>query len=345
MYQYVLKPLFFRFDPELVHNFFVWFGELLGRFGLTRFLTGLVYNYRGPSVGRTIDGLFYRTPIILSAGFDYNARLVSILPQVGFGGVEVGSVTARACAGNSRPRLWRLPRSRSIVVNKGLRNDGVDTIIRRLQKTKTPAGFVVGISIARTNDSLSAVSIQAGIDDYFYTYRRLVEAGVGDYHTLNISCPNAFGGEAFAKPDLLKQLLDKIREIKSDKPLYVKLPINLSWSEIDSLVAVCLDYKINGVIVGNLNKDYSYLSHPEEAPATFRGGVSGEPCRELSTKIIKQIKEKYGDQLTIMGCGGIMSPDDMNEKLSAGADLTQLITGMIYEGPGLIKRLSRSLVS
>lgn len=342
VYKYVLKPVLFRFDPENIHDLFIFFGELLGKFALTRWIIGCTYNYRGKDISRIVDGLHYRTPILLSAGFDYNGRLPKILPYIGFGGEEVGSVTARSCEGNLRPRLTRLPRSQSIVVNKGLKNEGVDAVIARLKKVGVNK-FVIGVSIARTNDMQSA-SIEHGIDDYVYSFKRLNEENVGDYYTINISCPNSFGGETFAKPDLLDRLLAKLREIPCEKPVYIKMPINISVAHFDELLKIILKHKLNGVVIGNLNKDYKSLVCVDEAPLSYHGGLSGLPCKNLSTDLIRHTREVCGKNFTIIGVGGIMSPTDAKEKFDAGADLVQLITGMIYEGPGLIKRICANQV-
>ena len=345
MYKHILKPILFLFDPENVHDFFTWTGELLGKCSLTRFLTSLIYGYRssknGKNISKTVDGITYRTPILLSAGFDYNGRLTQILPCIGFGGEEVGSVTARPCEGNAKPRLTRLPQSKSIIVNKGLRNEGVDKIIKRLNAQK-PC-FVIGISIARTNDEQSAQSIQAGIDDYVYSFKRLNEENVGDYYTINISCPNAFGGETFANPELLAQLLPALMIIPCSKPVYIKMPINIPWDHFEQLLKIIDQNKFNGVVIGNLNKDYSWLDVREEAPKEYVGGLSGKPCTHPSTDLIRKTKEIYGNRFTIIGVGGIMSPETAKEKFDAGADLIQLITGMIYEGPGLVKKIAKSL--
>lgn len=342
MYKRVLKPILFQLDPEWVHEKFITLGETLGQFKTTRALAGALWNYRGPDKSRTVDGLTYRLPFVLAAGFDYNARLTRILPALGFGGVEVGSITARPCAGNPRPRLIRLPRSGSIIVNKGLRNDGVEIIIKRLKAKLRPASLVIGVSIARTNDERSA-DLAAGINDYCYSYRRLNEENIGDYYTLNISCPNAFGGETFTNPDRLERLLQAIRRIPGGKPLYLKLPINLPWPELKNLIEAGLKYKINGVIIGNLNKNYSDLKDGRETPTKPCGGLSGEPCRALSTNLIQQATNEFGSRLTIIGCGGVMSVAGAREKFAAGAQLIQLITGLIYEGPGLIKKLAKSI--
>jgi len=343
LYKYVLKPILFLFDPELVHNFFVNMGQFLGSNPVTRALVGLFYDYRGPNISRTIDGIKYRIPILLSAGFDYNGRLTRILSEVSFGGDEIGSVTARPCGGNPKPRLTRLKKSKSILVNKGLRNQGVDAVIKRLKRTPRDKDFVLGISIARTNDDRS-VSIQEGIEDYAYSFRRLNEEGVGDYYSINISCPNSFGGESFTDPVLFEQLIKSIKSIPCTKPIYVKMPLNVPWERFASILEIADKNGVNGVIIGNLNKDYSYLDYRDEAPKEYCGGLSGRPCAKLSTELIRKTKELYGKRFTIIGVGGIMSPNDALEKFNAGADLVALITGMIYQGPGLMKKIAKSMI-
>ncbi|PIR40340.1 MAG: quinone-dependent dihydroorotate dehydrogenase [Candidatus Zambryskibacteria bacterium CG10_big_fil_rev_8_21_14_0_10_34_34] len=340
LYKKVLKPILFRFDPEKVHNFFVFIGTFAGKSVFFKKIVRFFYGYKEADVSKTVDGLTYQTPFILSAGFDYNAKLPAILSDISFGGVEVGSVTARFCMGNKKPRLKRLIKSKSILVNKGLANEGVETIIERLKKYKKQNAFVVGVSIARTNDKKTC-STEEGLADYFYSFKRLNEENVGDYYTLNISCPNAFGGESFTVPDLLEILLTKISSIPCSKPIYVKMPINLEWLEFDKLLKIIERFEgIKGVIIGNLNKDYNSLVYRDEAPENYQGGLSGKPCFETSNKLIKQTREIYGKRFTIIGCGGVMSKEDMVAKFEAGSDLVALITGMIYNGPGFLKELS-----
>jgi dihydroorotate dehydrogenase subfamily 2 len=341
LYRKLLKPVLFRFDPESVHDVFVALGERLGEHGPTRRLVDLAYGYRGVDASADLDGLRYRTPVVLAAGFDYDGRLGRILPAVGFGGVEVGSVTARPSAGNPPPRLRRLVRSRSLVVNKGLRNEGVDRIIERLRAAPRQEGFVTGVSIARTNDAESA-SLAGGIADYATSLERLVAADVGDYYTINISCPNVHGGESFAHPVRLGRLLERLVEVRHERPMYAKMPIDVDWPDFHALLQVVDEHGFHGVVIGNLNKNYDELDYPDEAPAGFRGGLSGRPCFLRSNTLIRRTRAEYGDRFSIIGCGGILSPADAMVKLDAGADLLQLITGMIFDGPHLMKQITRA---
>lgn len=342
IYTSIVKPLLFRLEPEAAHDLMVRIGVLLGRTSLGRAAVSLVYGYRGPDVSKTVDGIAYRTPVLLSAGFDYNGQLTQILPSLGFGGEEVGSVTAKPCAGNPAPRLTRLPRSKSIIVNKGLKNDGVDAVIERLKATPRIPGFVIGISIAKTNDA-ATVSVEDGIADYLASFTALSTSGIGDYYTLNVSCPNAFGGETFAEASRLEKLLEALSPVRCNKPVYVKMPINLAWESFQAMLDVMKRYPfIKGVIIGNLNKDYSSLDVREEAPDDYRGGLSGKPCFLTANELIKKTREYLGTGFTIIGSGGIMSADDAREKLAAGADLLQMITGMIYEGPSVVSQVAQA---
>jgi len=338
-YKRVLKPLLFRTDPEKAHRLFTYVGEHAGRWEAARWLVDRMYGYHGPDITRTVDGLNYRTPIVLAAGFDYNGQLTQILRSVGFGGVEVGSVTAYPTEGNRPPRLRRAVKSRSIIVNKGLRNDGVDRVIARLKRRGSPSDFVVGVSIAMTNAPSSA-TLEGAIDDYATSFIKVNQADVGDYLTVNISCPNVHGGESFTAPDRLRRLLERLDEIPCTKPLYAKMPINVQWEQFRELLDLLRHFQFSGVIIGNLNKDYESLDEPEEAPQEYRGGLSGRPTFKTSNDLICKTRAYCGSDFTIMGCGGVMSPEDARRKMQSGADLIQLISGMIFEGPHLMKDIA-----
>lgn len=301
----------------------------------------MMYGYKGRDISKVVDGVKYKTPIILSAGFDYNANLIDILSRISFGGVEVGSLTARPCSGNATPRMKRLPNSRSIMVNKGLRNDGVDVVLDRIRNRKTN-DLVVGISIARTNDQNTATT-ESGIADYVYSFKKVIDSNLGDYYTINISCPNAFGGEAFTTPELLEKLFVELDKIQRYKPIYVKMPISVKDEVFFSLLEVLDRHKVNGVIIGNLQKDYTKINKKDGVFDKYRGGLSGKPCEDRSNELILKTKQKYKNRFTLIGCGGVFSYEDFKKKNEAGAQLVHLITGMIFEGPVLIKNICEGI--
>lgn len=341
LYKKLLKPILFKFDPEVVHDAFVKLGEFCGKFAVGRALIASLYQYKGKPVHIEVDGITYKSPVMLAAGFDYNGQLAQILDTMSFGGDEIGSVTARPCEGNPKPRLKRMIKSKSLVVYKGLKNQGAEKIIERLKNSKKPEGFIWGISIAKTNDALN-VDTSTGVEDYYYTLRRMVDENIGDFYTINISCPNVHGGENFSSPDLLRELMEKLDSVQRTKPVYAKMPINLDWEAFNELLLVLNEFNVQGVVIGNLNKNYDEADFPEEAPASYRGGLSGKLCFDRSNALIKQTRQHWGDRFTIIGCGGILSAAEAMEKLDAGADLLQLVTGMIFEGPHLMKEITEA---
>ena len=200
MYKYI-KPALFKIDPETVHDLALSTGEFLGKNYLGRFITNVLYGRAPQQAFKKVDNITYTSPVILSAGFDYDGRLTRILPYLGFGGMEIGSTTALPCRGNNGKHLTRLPGDKSILVNKGLKNKGVDILIDKLINIPREPNFVIGISIARTN-CLESSTIQSGINDYVYSLKKLSNKNIGDYYTINISCPNSHTGETFASPNL-----------------------------------------------------------------------------------------------------------------------------------------------
>ena len=171
-----------------------------------------------------------------------------------------------------------------------------------------------------------------------------VDAEVGDFYTINISCPNTFGGEPFTNERDLNVLLKKLSTIKTEKPVFIKMPINLSWREFDELLKIAVKYKVSGVIIGNLNKDKKDPTVTDKIPAGLKGSLSGRPTWRLSNALISKTYQKYGQKLTIVGVGGVFSGADAYEKIRRGATLVQLITGMIFEGPSLIGSINRDLI-
>ncbi|MDP2927007.1 MAG: quinone-dependent dihydroorotate dehydrogenase [bacterium] len=337
-YANILRPIYFRRDPEEVHNTMTRVGEFLGRFAITRKITSLSFSFTHPTLEQNLLGIYFPNPVGLAAGFDKDALLTDILPCVGFGFAEVGSITGEPCPGNPKPRLWRLKESRALVVYYGLKNEGCEKIADRLRSKKFK--IPLGTSIAKTNSPVT-VETEAGINDYLRAFCQLVD--IGDYFTINISCPNAFGGEPFTEPDRLDRLLSAIDAISTKKPIFLKMSPDLSEKQIDAILQVCENHRIHGFICGNLTKKRG-------APKIYdkmvpeKGGLSGKPTEELSNAQIRFIYRKTGAKYIIIGCGGIFSAADAYTKIKAGASLLQLITGMIFEGPQLIGEINRGLV-
>lgn len=340
LYVWLIKPILFRFNPELVHDHITKLGYWLGQYRLTRWLIGQLLYFKHPMLQQTIAGILFSNPVGLAAGFDKDAYLTNILPAVGFGFEEIGSITAESCVGNPKPRLWRLPQAKSIVVYYGLKNDGCAAVVQRLRHKSF--SIPLGISIAKTNN-VTTVERKMGIADYKKTYQAFVQAGLGDYFTINISCPNVYGGEPFIEPVALAQLLCELRTIDNDKPIFLKLPAELNDEQLDALVDVARQYTITGFICSNLVKN---RSHPALRNLTLpaQGNFSGKVVEELSNQQIEYLYAHYGREFVIIGCGGIFSAKDAYKKIKLGASLVQVITGMIYEGPQLISQINRGLV-
>lgn len=347
LYKLFLKPIFFLQDPEGVHDRFTQLGRLLGSNGFTKILTRWMFNYENPELEREICGIKFKNPVGLSAGFDKDANLVNILPDVGFGFMSVGTVTYKPYKGNPKPRLYRLPKSKGLVVYYGLKNIGVKRIVKKLsnevtKKQSNEDKFPLFISIGKTNADYTA-SENAGIKDYYDCLNKVIKAKVGDVYEINISCPNTFGGEPFTTAPRLEQLLKKLYTLKIDKPVFLKMPIDKKWPEFKKLCDVAVKYGVEGVIIGNLQKDHNHKDIKDKISEHVKGGISGKPTWDTSNDLISKTYESYGKKLVIVGVGGIFSADDAIEKLNRGASLVQLITGMIYHGPQLIGEINKGL--
>ena len=233
LYLGILKPIFFRQDPELVHDYMTRVGAVLGKHYFGRAITGSLFDYKNEKLAQNILGITFKNPIGLSAGFDKNAEMIDILPSVGFGFAEVGSITGEKCEGNPKPRLWRLPKSKSLVVWYGLKNNGCEEISKRLRKKLDGKHFdiPVGVSVAMTNCAEN-LDQENAIKDFAKAFR--VMEPIGDYITVNISCPNAQGGQPFIDPHKLDQLFNTLDTIVTKKPVFIKLSPDLSYVELDS---------------------------------------------------------------------------------------------------------------
>jgi dihydroorotate dehydrogenase len=337
-YKKVVRQWLFMFDPEKVHDQFLFYGKILGSNSLTKKFTSLFFNYSNPNLKQKILGITFENPVGLAAGFDKSAELVNILPDVGFGYAELGSVTGEPCEGNKdRPRLWRLKKSKGLVVYYGLKNDGCEVISKKLkgQKLEIP----LWISVAKTNDK-STVELEAGVKDYLKAYKSFI--GIADAITVNISCPNAFGGEPFTDPKKLDKLMFEISKVRGKEPVFVKLSPDLSHEQYDEIIEICGKYRVDGFVCGNLTKKRNDYVFENKLPG--KGGMSGKIEEAVVNKMIKYLYKKTEGRFVIVGCGGVFTAEDAYKKIKLGASLIQMITGMIYEGPQVVSEINSGLV-
>lgn len=343
MYESLIKPILFLFDPEFVHDSFVTIGETLGRVPVARLLVSVICNYEHLSLETKVAGIDFKNPIGLAAGFDKDVRLTKIMPSVGFGFMEVGAVTQFSYGGNEGRRLLRLPADQSIIVYYGLKNVGAAAVQEKLPRL-LPFRIPTGLNIAKTNRA--DIKGERSVEDYVATYRILAEYFA--YVTLNISCPNTQDGRLFQDPLLLDDLLTAFLQEKKRGPIFLKISNDLTFQEVDEILAVVKKYPfVDGFVVANLAKRRDMLrlrSSPDRLNLLPRGGISGAPVRELSTNLIRHIYRRTSGKYILIGLGGVFTAEDAYEKIKAGASLVQIITGLIYGGPTVVKKINEGLV-
>ena len=345
-----IRPLIFMMEPEQAHRTLKKAGVFLGNNKLLKSLTGLFFNYDHESLNIEVDGINYRNPIGLSAGFDKDGELTKIYPSLGFGLAELGSFTGEVCPGNPGKRLFRMKKSKSIVVWYGLNNEGSEKISQRLADEDF-GDLRVGINAANSNLTPEFI-LQDSISDYLKTMKLFKD--IGDYYDVNISCPNTQDGEPFVDKDNLDALLIAInKEIRpiSDKPIYVKLAADMTLEEINIIVDACMEHGMDGVVCTNLAKpEFNSEHRPEEYPTNRgllpkgKGAMSGLPLQRISTNVIRHVYRRTRGQLTIIGVGGIFTARDAYEKITSGASLCHMITAMIFDGPQAMNEINRGLV-
>ena len=345
-----IRPLIFLMEPEQAHYSLKRVGVLLGSNPVTKWLTALLMDYNHKSLAITVDGIDYRNPVGLSAGFDKDGELTKIYPSIGFGLAELGSFTGEICPGNPGKRLFRMIKSKAIVVWYGLNNEGAETISKRLAKEDF-GRLRVGINAANSNLT-PEFDLEMSINDYLKTMKLFKD--IGDYYDVNISCPNTQDGEPFVDKKNLDALLTRINEeIRpiSDKPIYVKLAADMTLDEINTIVDGCVEHGMDGVVCTNLAKPQFNTEHrPEEYPTVDgrlpkgKGAMSGLPLQRISTNVIRHVYRRTRGKLTIIGVGGIFTAKDAYEKITSGASLLHMITTMIFDGPQNINEINRGLV-
>ena len=329
-YENLLRPLLFLVDPEKIHEY------ALHALSLASSIPWLNRKTQESPLRREVFGLSFPNPVGLAAGFDKNGIAIPALAALGFGSVEIGTVTAAAQPGNPKPRMFRVPEAEAIINRLGFNNRGAAAMAERLQtlrqSTRWPA-IPVGINIGKSR----VVPLEDAVEDYLKSLRLLREHG--DYFVLNVSSPNTPGLRSLQDPVALGPLCATLRQELVQKPLLLKIAPDLTWKEIDDIVATAESTGISGIIATNTTIDHSGVPSPRRT----EGGLSGTPLRERSYEVLKYVKAR--SRLSVISVGGVMNTTDAVARFDAGADLIQLYTGFIYRGPGIVRRICRALLA
>ena len=341
-YTKVVKPIIFKMHPDKAHDDMVKHGAWIQKIRPVMATAEALLKYEDPALVTDVYGLTLRNPIGLAAGLDKNIAIPGILQMTGFGFLTFGSVTSRVCHGNPRPWFHRLPEQGSLVVHVGLANGGVEKVaahLRELNERKHPrfTKLPYKMSIARTNDNCTG-DVAEGVEDYLISVRAL--NGLSELIELNISCPNTTVGEAFTKPENLDALLTEVDKINPSQRITLKMPSDKTWPEFRELLDVAAAHRVEGLTIANLRKDRDGIPLGPEV----KGNLSGAPVRELSTELIRQTYQHTGSRFVIAGVGGVFSGADAYDKITAGATLIELVSGLIFRGPAVVGTIAKDLV-
>ncbi|WP_088322843.1 quinone-dependent dihydroorotate dehydrogenase [Polaribacter tangerinus] len=342
MYSSFVRPLLFLFDPEKVHYFTFSLIRFLCRIPFVATIFRKLYLINDKKLERNLFGLTFKNPVGLAAGFDKNAVLYNELANFGFGFIEIGTVTPKGQPGNPKKRLFRLKSDEGIINRMGFNNDGVAEAIKNLKKNKKKV--IIGGNIGKNTSTLPEDYTQ----DYLEVFRELHP--FVDYFVLNVSCPNVGSHAKLNDKEYLVELIEACKKendlFKIKKPILLKIAPDLNTNQLDEIVDLVAETAIDGVIASNTSTSRKNLkASQKELELIGNGGVSGKPIKDKSTQVIKYLSKKSNASFPIIGVGGIHSANDALEKIAAGADLVQIYTGFIYEGPSLIKKINKAILA
>jgi dihydroorotate dehydrogenase len=341
MYKFFIRPILFLIDPERIHHFTFNLLKFVGTIPAANSIIRFFYRREDTRLEKQILGLRFKNPVGLAAGFDKNAQLIDELASFGFGFIEIGTLTPKPQPGNDKPRLFRLPKDQALINRMGFNNEGVLVAVEKLKKRKSDV--IVGGNIGKNKITPN----EKAFEDYNYCFEALYP--YVDYFVVNVSSPNTPGLRELQEKEPLKKLMNHVKSLseakEKPKPVLLKIAPDLTTSQLDDIIEIVKVTGTDGLIATNTTiSREGLLVSKEEIEQIGNGGLSGKPVREKSTEVIKYLRAKLGSTYPIIGVGGIMNPDDAIEKLNAGADLIQIYTGFIYEGPAFAKRINSALL-
>lgn len=336
-----LRSFFFLFDAERAHYLSMNLFSFALKIPIINYLLKNSFQFEHEKLVTEICGMKANNPLGLAAGFDKNGRWLEALSILGFGHIEVGTVTPLAQTGNPRPRLFRLKKDRSIINRMGFNNAGVEALVKRLREFEKPSGLIIGGNIGKNKTT----STDKAVDDYLYCFRVLFDHV--DYFAINVSSPNTPGLRQLQDKEPLQILLSSIqtenKSSKNPKPLFLKIAPDLEGSALDDIVEVVLNNQFSGIIVSNTTLDRP-LHLIENNQGKESGGLSGAALTDKANLLLKSLHSKVGDKLVLIGVGGIMNSNDALQRIHSGATWIQIYSGFIYEGPWMVKKIKKSIV-
>jgi dihydroorotate dehydrogenase len=336
MYQRLIRPIFFLFDPERIHHLSFGLIKWVHCLGLGPIIRRF-FHVNHPDLVREVFGLKFPNPVGLAAGFDKDAIAFKELSNFGFGFIEIGTVTPKPQEGNPKKRLFRLPQDKGVINRMGFNNKGVAHAVERLKSNK--GKVLIGGNIGKNKITPN----ERAVDDYLICFHALFD--VVDYFVVNVSSPNTPNLRDLQEKEPLTELLNTLQKHNSaqslPKPILLKIAPDLTQGQLDDIIEIVAQTKIAGVIATNTTLNRDGLSHPNKVET---GGLSGKPLTQRATEVIAYLHSKSNGAFPIIGVGGIHSPQDALDKLAAGASLVQLYTGFVYEGPALIRGINRAIL-
>lgn len=341
LYRYLLRPVLFLLNPEIIHDLVYTFVLFLQKLTWVSRILQKFYTLHEPSLQKTVMGLPFNNPVGIAAGFDKNGALVDGLACFGFGFVEIGTVTPEPQPGNPKPRLFRLPKDQALINRMGFNNPGMDKVAGCLRKRKT--GIIVGGNIGKNKVTPNP---QAE-NDYLKCFDTLYDQV--DYFVVNVSSPNTPGLRELQEKGPLEKLLASLMKLnirKGMKPVLLKIAPDLSLEQLDEIIGVVIKTRLAGVVAANTTLSREGLNSEDYViKAAGEGGLSGKPLFSRALDMVKYLREKLGPGFEIIGAGGIMSPENASRMMEAGADLVEVYTGFIYNGPSFAKDINRYLAN
>jgi dihydroorotate dehydrogenase len=340
-YKPVIRPLLFRLQPERVHHLVA---ALLktgfavpGVAPMVRAMTAVKH----PALRRNLFGLEFKNPVGVAAGFDKEARLYRELDMLGFGFVEVGTITPKGQPGNPQPRLFRLPQDKGLINRMGFNNRGAEAAIERLSNRKP--GMIVGGNLGKN----TLTPNETAVEDYVTLFEKLFDSV--DYFVINVSCPNISNLQELQDSEALLEIASRLQDLNNAKPrrkpILIKVSPDLNFGQLDDVIDIVIKTKIDGVIAVNTTITRDNLKTSENTvKAIGRGGLSGKPVAARALEVVRYLKEQSKNAFPVIGVGGIFTPEDALKMLDAGADLIQVYTGFIYEGPFIAKRINKAIL-